>query len=64
MKYYLVMLNAKTMNVFNHLETEQEHALEQGKRADQKAFSLAMTFCVIAGGLIALVLYLLLTAFI
>lgn len=48
--------------VYNQLTEEQE--LEQGRRKDQRAFNVAMTAAVLASGFIALVLYVLLTAFI
>jgi hypothetical protein len=52
------------METFNHLNEEQTAELEQGRREDQRAFNVAMTFTVFALGVTALFLYLILTALI
>ena len=52
------------MEVHNHLNEEQAQELEQGRRQDQRAFNVAMTFTVIVMGIVALFLYLILTALI
>ena len=50
------------MEIFNQVAEEQETELEQGRREDQRAFNVAMTFTVLAMGTAALFLYLILTA--
>jgi hypothetical protein len=52
------------MEIFNQVAEEQETELEQGRRQDQRAFNVAMTFTVFALGVVALFLYLILTALI
>ena len=52
------------MEIHNHLAEEQQTELEQGRREDQRAFNVAMTFTVIVMGIVALFLYLILTALI
>ena len=52
------------METFNHLNEEQTAELEQGRREDQRAFNVAMTFTAIVMIVVAVFLYLIFKALI